>query len=83
VHVGDALAIAAIEILDLARREHERQEHSGTGDLFEVEARVPLRELFDYADRVRSLSQGRAASSMEPHAYEPAPEEVLRQLRGE
>jgi elongation factor G len=59
----------------------ERQEQ--LGELFEVEARVPLRELFDYADRVRSLSQGRATSSMEPHTYEPAPDEVLRQLRGE
>jgi elongation factor G len=53
------------------------------GDLAEVEARVPLRELFDYADRVRSLSQGRAASSMEPHSYEPAPDEVVREMLGE
>ena len=46
-------------------------------------ARVPLAELFTYANEVRSLSQGRAAASMEPHSYEPAPDEVLRQLRGE
>ncbi|MGL4420472.1 MAG: EF-Tu/IF-2/RF-3 family GTPase, partial [Gemmataceae bacterium] len=61
----------------------EGQSSSSTGDVVEVEALVPLRLLFDYADRVRSLSQGRAASSMEPHSYEPAPEEVLRQLRGD
>ena len=60
----------------------ERQEPLGTGDLFEVEAMVPLRVLFDYADRVRSLSQGRAVSTMEPASYEPAPEEVLRQMLG-
>jgi len=32
---------------------------------------------------VRSLSQGRAAAAMEPHSYEDAPDEVLRQLMGE
>lgn len=53
------------------------------GKLSEVEAKVPLRLLFDYEDRVRSLSQGRAASAMEPFSYEEAPNEVLRELRGE
>jgi elongation factor G len=53
------------------------------GDLTEITARVPLAKLFDYADRVRSLSQGRAASTMEPFRYEPAPDEVIRQLMGE
>ncbi len=61
----------------------ERQEPLGSGGTFEVEAFVPLRLLFDYADRVRSLSQGRAASSMEPHSYEPAPAEVRREMLGE
>ena len=45
-----------------------------------VTAYVPLRNLFDYADAVRSLSQGRAASTMEPHEYKPAPDEVLHRL---
>jgi elongation factor G len=36
--------------------------------------------MFDYADKVRSLSQGRASSTMEPFEYRPAPDEVLRQL---
>lgn len=49
----------------------------------EVMATVPLAKLFTYANEVRSLSQGRAAMSMEPHSYQPAPDEVLRQLRGE
>ena len=49
----------------------------------EVTAKVPLAKLFDYADKVRSLSQGRAAAAMEPHNYEAAPPEVLRQLLGE
>jgi elongation factor G len=45
-----------------------------------ITAYVPLRNLFDYADAVRSLSQGRANSVMEPHEYKAAPDEVLHRL---
>src|SRR5262249_20262913 len=45
-----------------------------------VDALVPLRLLFDYADRVRSLTQGRASSTMEPHSFGPAPDDVLHAL---
>jgi elongation factor G len=45
-----------------------------------VEALVPLAKMFDYADKLRSLSQGRASSTMEPHAYKAAPDEVLQAL---
>ena len=70
---------------DLLKRrgQIDAQEMSSTGDMVEVIARVPLSELFTYANEVRSLSQGRAAMGMEPHSYEPAPDEVLRKLMGE
>jgi len=70
---------------DLGKRrgEIDHQEMSPSGDTVEVVARVPLSELFTYANEVRSLSQGRAAAAIEPHSYEPAPDEVLRQLMGE
>ena len=55
---------------------------SGSTGTSEVLAYVPLAKLFDYADRVRSLSQGRAASVMEPASYEPAPADVVRAMRG-
>jgi elongation factor G len=60
-------------------------EETGTlpGSMSEVEALVPLARLFDYADRVRSLSQGRAGQSMEPHSYREAPPDVVRQLLGD
>ena len=45
-----------------------------------IEALVPAAKMFDYADKVRSLSQGRASSSMEPHAYRPAPPDVLEAM---
>jgi elongation factor G len=69
---------------DLSRRsaiiEHT---DSSAGGMAEVVAQVPLREIFTYANEVRSLSQGRAAAVLEPHSYQPAPDEVLRQVRGE
>ena len=50
------------------------------GKLRVVEATVPLERMFDYAEKVRSLTQGRASWSMEPHSYAPAPDEVLQSL---
>jgi elongation factor G len=69
--------------LGARRGEIDAQEMSPAGDMVDVIARVPLSQLFTYANEVRSLSQGRAAASIEPHSYEEAPDEVLRQLRGE
>jgi elongation factor G len=43
-------------------------------------AMVPLQQLFDYADKARSLTQGRAAYSMEPHDYRKASDETLDRL---
>ena len=54
----------------------ERQDSDGR--LFEIEALVPLVNMFDYADELRSLTQGRASSTLEPHSYAPAPDELLR-----
>jgi elongation factor G len=53
------------------------------GKLRMIEAYVPLRSMFDYSDKVRSLSQGRAGWTMAPHTYAPAPDEVLRGLLGQ
>jgi elongation factor G len=70
---------------DLTKRrgQIESQDMSASGDLAEIVALVPLSELFTYANEVRSLSQGRAAMGMEPHSYQPAPDDVLRKLMGE
>jgi len=53
------------------------------GDYAEIIAKVPLEKLFTYANEVRSMSQGRAAPVMEPLAYEVAPIEVVRRVRGD
>lgn len=65
-------------ISDLTARRALIESTESNGRYSEVEAFVPLAKMFDYADKVRSLTQGRASSTLEPHAYAPAPDEVLR-----
>jgi elongation factor G len=65
---------------DLGARRADIDQLLSRGKLRVLEARVPLRAMFDYSDKVRSLSQGRASWSMEPLAYAPAPPEVLHAL---
>jgi len=48
------------------------------GHLTVLEAEAPLASLFGYTSAVRGLSQGRAANSMEPLTYRPAPPEVVK-----
>ena len=45
------------------------------GTMTVIIAHAPLKELFGYSGAVRSLSQGRAAGSMEPLGYQAAPKE--------
>lgn len=40
-----------------------------------IVAHAPLKEMFGYSSAIRSLSQGRAGSSMEPYGYQAAPKE--------
>ena len=51
-----------------------------------VKAIVPLSEMFGYVTTLRSLSSGRATSSMEFDSYAQAPEsikeEVINKVRG-
>jgi len=65
-------------ISDLSARRATIERSESNGRYSEVEAFVPLAKMFDYADKVRSLTQGRASSTLEPHDYAPAPDEVLR-----
>jgi elongation factor G len=67
---------------DLNARRGEITEIITRGKLRVIEAQVPLAKTFDYSEKVRSLTQGRADWTMEPHSYAPAPPEVLRAFRG-
>ncbi|MCS6933683.1 MAG: elongation factor G [Chitinophagales bacterium] len=41
-----------------------------------IRAKVPLSEMFGYVTQLRTLTSGRATSTMEFHSYQPAPENV-------
>ena len=51
-----------------------------------ITARVPLAEMFGYATKLRSLTQGRAVYSMQFSRYETLPqavaEEIVAKVRG-
>ena len=63
---------------DLQAKRAEITKTEQRGKWWVVEAQVPLARMFDYAEQARSLSQGRASSTMEPHSYREAPPEVLQ-----
>ncbi|MCF7913472.1 MAG: elongation factor G [Candidatus Cloacimonetes bacterium] len=52
----------------------------------EIVAQVPMSELFGYATRLRSISQGRAIYTMEYHKHEKTPanvqDKILKKVRG-
>ena len=47
-----------------------------------ISAHVPLGQMFGYVTRLRSLSQGRATSTMVPSHYAPVPSEKMKALVG-
>ncbi len=65
---------------DLNARRADIQKLHAQGSGRVIEALVPAAKMFDYADEVRSLSQGRASPSLEPHSYRPAPPDVLEAM---
>jgi elongation factor G len=71
---------AIVGDINSRRGEVHRYDMRSDSNVAEIEAYAPLANLFDYIDAVRSLSQGRASTSMEPHAYKEAPPDVLHRL---
>jgi len=65
---------------DLNRRRGQIQGMETKNGLCNIEARVPLAEMFGYSTDVRSLSKGRASYSMEPANYEQVPAQILKQV---
>jgi elongation factor G len=66
---------------DITRRRGHITGSEAVGNMQIVRAEVPLAELFGYTTDLRSMSQGRASSSMEFDHYAPVPPQVERQLR--
>jgi elongation factor G len=45
-----------------------------------VKAKVPLSGMFGYVTTLRTLSSGRATSTMEFHSYSPAPDGIAKEI---
>ena len=65
---------------DLNARRAEISDMQHRGQYRVLIAQVPLAEMFGYSTQLRSLSQGRATSTMEPHSYAPAPAHVSEKI---
>ena len=65
---------------DLNRRRGLMQgmDAKGTGQV--IKAKVPLSEMFGYVTDLRTISSGRATSSMEFDSFQPAPEGVAKKV---
>ncbi|MEM9940895.1 MAG: elongation factor G [Planctomycetota bacterium] len=63
---------------DLAQRRAQIISTETVLDTTTIIAEAPLAELFGYSSAMRSLSQGRAGTSMEPLGYSPAPPDVAQ-----
>ncbi len=61
---------------DLNARRASIRRMDQRGNYRVLQAEAPLAEMFGYSTQLRSLSQGRATSTMEPHSYAPAPAQV-------
>jgi elongation factor G len=61
---------------DLNSRRAQIREMEQRGRYRVLFAEAPLSEMFGYSTQLRSLTQGRATSTMEPHSYAAAPAQV-------
>ena len=65
---------------DLMKRRGVILDSQQRGNTRIVEAEVPLSEMFGYTTELRSMSQGRAASAMEPLKYAAVPMNIRTQI---
>ena len=65
---------------DLNRRRAEVRQMDQRGQYRVLHAEAPLAEMFGYSTELRSLTQGRATHTMEPHSYAPAPPQVAQRI---
>ncbi len=65
---------------DMNARRAEIKDMEQRGGYRVILAEVPLGELFGYATQLRSLSQGRATSTVEPRRYAPVPAQLSQKM---
>lgn len=71
---------------DLNRRRGQIEGMDSRGNAKVIKAKVPLSEMFGYVTSLRTITSGRAASTMEFSHYDPAPrnivEDVIAKVKG-
>jgi elongation factor G len=65
---------------DLSSKRAQIEGTESRGNVRVVKALVPLAEMFGYVTTLRSMTQGRASSNMEPSHYQEAPVNVVNNL---
>jgi elongation factor G len=65
---------------DLSSRRGMVVDQQERGNARVITAEVPLSEMFGYTTTLRSMSQGRATSSMEPLEYRPMPPNLVKEV---
>jgi elongation factor G len=65
---------------DLNSKRGQINEMEQRGNVRVVHAQVPLSEMFGYTTQLRSMTQGRASSSMEPSHYQEVPRNVAQEI---
>lgn len=74
-YVGDV-----INDINVRRGKVESMHHRKDGQV--ISAVAPLSDMFGYATKLRSLTQGRAIHSMQFSRYQPVPEELVARIQG-
>lgn len=72
-HLGDVIG-------DLTKRRGKILGQESQKSMTKVQAQVPLSEMFGYSTAIRSLSSGRATSTMEFDHYEKVPQKVQEEI---
>ena len=67
---------------DLNQRRAKIVNLGNRGNLKTARCDVPLAEMFNYVNAIRSLTQGRASFSMEPSYYDEVPRHIAEQIIG-
>lgn len=65
---------------DINRRRGRIMNQTTNKGTVEVEAEVPLSEMFGYSTQLRSISSGRATYTMEPSHFERVPTKIQEEI---
>ena len=65
---------------DLSSRRGQLLGQENRNGTVQVDALVPLSEMFGYSNSLRSNTQGRGQYSMEPHSYTEVPKSIFEKI---